>query len=1031
MHRILRLESLVAAVLTAAAAMHFPAAGDGDDALRTPLPVLTVGRASGPITIDGTLNEDAWDRAARIPVLQDWRSGRPVRPETSIRVCWDHEFLFAAWECAEPHMDQIVAGTDSEVWQDDDVECFVQLPGRPDYRHFMVNALGRLQYESSTGEPYAPRAHAAARRGPDGWTVELAVPWTDIGGAPRPGEVRRANFHRVRKPAPPAFGCWSVTGGSFHNPARFGTLRFAESAPVRIERLVPGELMLGVNRAEFAGIGRPETEGAAAVLLGGKELATQAFRGGNPWRIRCAYTLDLDTAPFLVFQVQSGAGEVWYRRAFPLSISGRDVLEELRRADRRTQQRLQQQNLPPPVRQALATAAKDVETVLKRMRDEIRKAVTEKRIVTPASWAAIVSAARRAARNLTRPLVWTRDPYEVTRPDDLPAELQENVELRIQAFRNEYETGALLISNVFSHRPLELRIRLGALEAIPENAPDGSEAPPLGPTRLELAEAVMVRTAGHGRRTDPIVPLDAAGRLFVPPGETRELWLTVNTFGARPGLYRGTLRIESMDPLLDAWTIHTPVAVRIWPLAIAETCRIRVFNFDYYRGASSDAYLQDLLRHRVNVFALRVPRPDADGKADFSQLDEPIRRVRGHGMIFFESWFFRSKGWQPQHARWVRGLAAYMRAKGFTKKDWVLHIFDETLSDRFLDTARRIKKIEPDLPLFSDRMGPPDRIEQFAPVVDYWCPHYKDLTKPGFAAMRRSGHPVWTYDCGSGKAVSPSHNRALPWCAWHYRLDGVCYWTYFSNYGDPWNDLDAGRRPDWSKVYVDRNGGPLSSKRWEAWREGLEDFALFDLYAAALKRRADLSPEDRKLPADVHAVGAAADAPAADIARIVDSVRRRVLALNGIRTPAFPPYCEIEWTPRTAGDGRGRIRRVTADSAAQRRQTGALLRSPTAHSWTFLVKALTVEQGKKLVLEFRARGAGRLKAGFCEGFQWGGDGRGHRATIRYLSLKDDWQHLRIEHVVGAERPVEALIGFDYGNARAVAEIRDYRVEITP
>jgi len=402
-------------------------------------------------------------------------------------------------------------------------------------------------------------------------------------------------------------------------------------------------------------------------------------------------------------------------------------------------------------------------------------------------------------------------------------------------------------------------------------------------------------------------------------------------------------------------------------------------------------------------------------------------------MIFFESWFFRSKGWQPRYARWVRDLVAYMESKGLAYNDWVLHIFDETLSDRFLSTAREIKKVDPKLRLFSDRMGPPERIAEFAPVLDYWCPHFRDLTKPGFQAMRRSGHPVWTYDCGSGKAISPTHNRALPWCAWYRKLDGVCYWTYFSNYGDPWDDFDRGH-PDWSKVYTDHAGNPVSSKRWEAWREGLEDMALFDLYTKTLDKHGGSGKStvvDRKLQQDIAAVGAAADATADTIQSIVDRVRQRILSLGGIHDIAFPAYCQIAWTSRRAGDGRGRVQRLTALPDGPSRQVGACLLSQTARSWTFLIQPVQAETGDRVVLELRARGKGRIKMGVCEGFQWGGNGAGHRTTLRFVSLESAWQSVRVEHVVGKQHPIEALIGFDYGNADAAAEVRDYRVTVEP
>jgi hypothetical protein len=53
----------------------------------------------------------------------------------------------------------------------------------------------------------------------------------------------------------------------------------------------------------------------------------------------------------------------------------------------------------------------------------------------------------------------------------------------------------------------------------------------------------------------------------------------------------------------------------------------------------------------------------------------------------------------------------------------------------------------------------------------------------------------------------------------------VGFWSYSDTNGSSaWDDID-GRRPDWAVVY-ESDKGVVSSRRWEAFREGLEDYAL-------------------------------------------------------------------------------------------------------------------------------------------------------------------------------------------------------------
>lgn len=110
--------------------------------------------------------------------------------------------------------------------------------------------------------------------------------------------------------------------------------------------------------------------------------------------------------------------------------------------------------------------------------------------------------------------------------------------------------------------------------------------------------------------------------------------------------------------------------------------------------------------------------------------------------------------------------------------------------------------------IFSDHMATPERLAEFTPYLDVWSPVHHHLDRPGADYMRTTDLSMWTYECGSGKAVTPVKNRALVWKAWRYGLDGVSYWTYTS--GSSWNDLDGfrwGANPGGHHLTQKRVGG--------------------------------------------------------------------------------------------------------------------------------------------------------------------------------------------------------------------------------
>src|SRR5688572_8160363 len=61
-----------------------------------PVPVIQAARATGPIVIDGRLDDEAWLRAtpATAFIQRDPEEGKPVSEETELRVAYDDRALY-------------------------------------------------------------------------------------------------------------------------------------------------------------------------------------------------------------------------------------------------------------------------------------------------------------------------------------------------------------------------------------------------------------------------------------------------------------------------------------------------------------------------------------------------------------------------------------------------------------------------------------------------------------------------------------------------------------------------------------------------------------------------------------------------------------------------------------------------------------------------------------------------------------------------------------------------------------------------
>lgn len=236
----------------------------------------TAHRTTGPITIDGRLDEADWLAAPRSPRFVDLISGKRAIHDTRAAVMWDDDCLYVGYWIEEPFVRATLTERDSLIYTNNDVECFIA--GPDGYYEFEINAHGAIYevafiwdeaYESGrfvswpefawsapgaqpfdgvgfTNHPRGKRVgffqwdfpgaksavHIDGTLNDDsdrdrGWTVELAFPWKGMdwlaagdGRAlpPKDGDTWRMDFSRFNqykeaKPAKDSGGwAWSRHG---------------------------------------------------------------------------------------------------------------------------------------------------------------------------------------------------------------------------------------------------------------------------------------------------------------------------------------------------------------------------------------------------------------------------------------------------------------------------------------------------------------------------------------------------------------------------------------------------------------------------------------------------------------------------------------------------------------------------------------------------------------------------------------------------------------------------------------------------
>jgi Carbohydrate family 9 binding domain-like len=99
-------------------------------------------RTPTPLTIDGSLDEPAWQKAPRSPRFVDVVNGAPGLYDTTAAALWDDQYLYVGFWVEEPWPKAQITERDELIFLENDVEVFID--GGDSYYEFEINALGTI-----------------------------------------------------------------------------------------------------------------------------------------------------------------------------------------------------------------------------------------------------------------------------------------------------------------------------------------------------------------------------------------------------------------------------------------------------------------------------------------------------------------------------------------------------------------------------------------------------------------------------------------------------------------------------------------------------------------------------------------------------------------------------------------------------------------------------------------------------------------------------------------------------------------------
>lgn len=411
----------------------------------------------------------------------------------------------------------------------------------------------------------------------------------------------------------------------------------------------------------------------------------------------------------------------------------------------------------------------------------------------------------------------------------------------------EHEPVAIGLLNIID-RPVQARISAEILEGAPA---------------INLHRSVPVVTSLGEKSWDPLPELDESGVLTLKPFSTTELWVDMDGTHAKPGIHESKLTIHALNGAGVIEQARSPQSVAspetvvhlsavVLPFEMAPPGDFRLCAWASLNGAAID----DLLAHGNNVFIVPHGKPAYDDAgtvtgADFAAMDDTLQRLRGHDVMLLVNGMPALRGGMdsPEYAAglapYLRLLADHLAGFGFDRDHFALYPIDEPgghgwdTVNQLVTFGKLVRNANPEVMLYVDGGGELPMFEAMAPVIDIWCPGIDMLPydTPEMRVMRGNGGALWSYDCAYtySRPIGPNIKninivgqfRTAALFAMRHNATGIGYWSY--NIGD---DMWGRVQMEYPLVYPGR-AKPVTSRRWEAVREGIEDYRIL----AALRNR--------------------------------------------------------------------------------------------------------------------------------------------------------------------------------------------------
>lgn len=361
---------------------------------------------------------------------------------------------------------------------------------------------------------------------------------------------------------------------------------------------------------------------------------------------------------------------------------------------------------------------------------------------------------------------------------------------------------------------------------------------------IELFNVPFVPTSNFRKVLDPLVPVK--NRIVISPGVSALFIFKVS--GKKQGQSHSYIRM-TFGNITESVNIKTTVN-KMAKLS-EDILNANVWAYLRYpmiKDRQTEA-ANDLISHHVNTVVLPPALLTNFEKVDYSLIATYLNNFKTIGNILlytnypvegirngYKGGHFLSPEWKSKFIVWYNNLVELVRKNGFPNTQIYLYPYDEIRSVDIQDFRNLItwsKKAIPGIKYYAT-LTSKAAIDSVLGLVDI-AQIPADLIL--FRQLPPHSCEIWIYGGSSpSRSLSPyGFYRLIGWKAFVNDIKGVGFWDY----ADEGNSKQLNRVSDaminlsasYSVIYDGPGKEIISSRRWEAFRLGIEDYAILKMYA--------------------------------------------------------------------------------------------------------------------------------------------------------------------------------------------------------